>query len=97
MDTAEVLEKLRKLALEDRELRKELLQTRTSKTPLSDFCKIATKAGCPLYEMDVIAYGEESYAALRRSTNGGGENSPALAFEDDPYELLLSELERVKD
>lgn len=30
---------------------------------------------------------------MRRSTNGGGENSPLLAGEDDYYELFLSELE----
>lgn len=97
MTTGDTLEALRKKALEDKELRKALLATRQSEHPLADFCDIATKAGFPLYEMDVIAWGEESYAALRRSTNGGGENSPALAYEDDPYELMLSELERIRD
>ena len=28
--------------------------------------------------MDLITAGEEAYAAMRRSTNGGGENSPML-------------------
>ena len=41
-------------------------------------------------------FGEESYAAMRRSTNGGGENSPLLAWEDDYYELFMAELEAVK-
>ena len=36
---------------------------------------------------------EDSYAAMRRSTNGGGENSPLLAGEDDLYEMFLVELE----
>ena len=29
---------------------------------------------------------------MRRSTNGGGENSPLLVGEDDYYELFLEEL-----
>jgi hypothetical protein len=29
---------------------------------------------------------------MRRSTNGGGENSPLLVSEDDYYELFLEEL-----
>ena len=36
--------------------------------------------------------GEDSYAAMRRSTNGGGENSPLLQGEDDLYEMFLVEL-----
>ena len=32
--------------------------------------------------MDLITAGEEAYAAMRRSTNGGGENSPRLEGED---------------
>ena len=42
--------------------------------------------------MDLITYGEESYASMKRSTNGGGENSPMLEGEDDYYELFLMEL-----
>lgn len=45
--------------------------------------------GVPVYEMDLIAAGEEFYAAMKRSTNGGGENSPMLEGEDDFYELFL--------
>lgn len=29
---------------------------------------------------------------MRRSTNGGGENSPLLQGEDDLYEMFLVEL-----
>ena len=32
---------------------------------------------------------------LRRSTNGGGENSPMLEGEDDFYELFFASLETV--
>ncbi|MCD7883646.1 MAG: hypothetical protein LUI87_08085 [Lachnospiraceae bacterium] len=40
------------------------------------------KSAALLAEMDVIAAVEESYAAMKRSTNGGGENSPMLEAED---------------
>ena len=49
--------------------------------------------GVPVYEMDLIAAGEEFYAAMKRSTNGGGENSPMLEGEDDFYELFFAGLE----
>lgn len=42
--------------------------------------------------MEVVQAGEEFYATMRRSTNGGGENSPLLEGEDDFYELLLATL-----
>ena len=41
----------------------------------------------------LITAGEEFYATMRRSTNGGGENSPKLAGEDDFYELFFASLE----
>ena len=44
--------------------------------------------------MDIIEYGEYAYAAMKRSTNGGGENSPLLDGEDDAYEMFLFELEQ---
>ena len=42
--------------------------------------------------MDVIAASEETYAAMKRSTNGGGENSPKLTGEDDLYEDFFAGL-----
>ena len=44
--------------------------------------------------MDMINAGEDFYASMRRSTNGGGENSPKLAGEDDFYELFFAGLEK---
>ena len=43
--------------------------------------------------MDLIGAGEMFYAAIKRSTNGGGENSPLLDYQDDFYELFIKELE----
>lgn len=92
MDVAQTLELLQQKALQDEKLKGQLFATRQSHTPIRDFCDISTKAGLPLYEMDLIEYGESSYAAIRRSTNGGGENSPLLNYEDDAYEMFLSAL-----
>ena len=43
---------------------------------------------------DLINAGEEFYAEMKRSTNGGGENSPMLEGEDDFYEMFFASLER---
>ena len=92
MEIYDTLAALREKALADRALRQRLLDTYNSTTPLSDFCKLSTEAGIPLYEMDLLSAGEDYYAAMRRSTNGGGENSPLLTGEDDYYELFIEEL-----
>ena len=51
----------------------------------------------PLYEMDLIDAGEAAYAAMKRSTNGGGENSPALEYQEDYYEMFLADLASLKN
>jgi len=96
MEVYEALTLLRDKAVRDPALRKSLLETQNSRTPLSDFCRISTQAGVELYEMDLLSVGEDYYAAMRRSTNGGGENSPLLVGEDDYYELFLEELTVMK-
>ena len=70
-----------KKAKADPILREKLLQTRAY--------------GVSIYEMDLAMAGEEFYAEIKRSTNGGGENSPALEGEDDFYELFLATLENI--
>ena len=94
MGVAESLEKLRIMARTDEALRRQLLDTKDSPDPLKEFCRISTQFGCPIAPMDLVAFGEETYASMRRSTNGGGENSPLLEWEDDYYELFLAELRR---
>ena len=93
MDVVEIMEACAKKAAKDDGLRKEFLQTRDLPRPLEAFCGICQKLGYQLYPMDLITVGEEYYAAMRRSTNGGGENSPMLEGEDDYYELFLASLE----
>lgn len=92
MEVYEAIEKLRLLAQSDGELRQKLLDTKKSATPIACFCRLSTAAGIPIYEMDLLSAGEDYYAAMRRSTNGGGENSPLLLGEDDYYELFMEEL-----
>lgn len=94
MDVAAYLEEMKEMARRDEGLRVRLLATREAGEPLAAFCSICREMGFPVYEMDVIGAGEEFYAAMKRSTNGGGENSPALAGEDDFYGWVMAELER---
>ncbi len=90
----ENLEKLKKLAEENPVLRKQLLDTRQESNSLSAFCVIARQNGCELYPMDIIEAGEVSYTDMKRSTNGGGENSPMLGSWNNYFEMFLNELER---
>ena len=92
MNVEETLEALRRKALHDPALKDALLATKNHPNSLGEFCRISTQAGVELYEMDILSAGEDYYAAMRRSTNGGGENSPLLVGEDDYYELFLEEL-----
>lgn len=86
------LENLKVRARSNPELAQALLATREMKNPVSAFCRIAQEHGCTFSAMDLVSAGEDSYAAMRRSTNGGGENSPLLQGEDDLYEMFLIEL-----
>lgn len=93
MEITEMLDELRSKARRDENLRAELLETRKAPQPLSAFCQKCRELGYEIYDMDLITAGEEFYATMRRSTNGGGENSPMLEGEDDFYELFFAGLE----
>ena len=84
MGIAEMLDELKQKALKDDKLRQELLDTRDDSNPLTAFCRKCQSLGYAIYEL---------YAAMKRSTNGGGENSPMLEGEDDFYELFFAGLE----
>ncbi len=88
----EVLTSLLALAKKDPETASLLLKSAESPQPVHALCELSTRLGFPLYEMDLITEGEEQYALMKRSTNGGGENSPVLADEDDYYEMFMAEL-----
>lgn len=92
MKIAVMLDELLQKAKKDEKLKQTLLATRQEKNPLSAFCRVCQELGYPVYEMELIEVGEEFYASMRRSTNGGGENSPMLEGEDDFYELFFASL-----
>ena len=94
MEVLSVLDELTNKALKDEKLRERLLHTKDEKEPLSAFCAICREEGFEIYEMDIICAGEDFHAAMKRSTNGGGENSPKMGWNDDFYELFLAGLER---
>ena len=93
MNVFETLEQVKAKAVADADFREALLATRIEKNPVSTFCRVCADAGFPVSAMDLVDAGEEAYAAMRRSTNGGGENSPLLQGEDDLYEMFLIGLE----
>ena len=92
MTVDEALSGLKKLAMEREDIRQALLETRNAASPVSAFCRLAGELGFPICEMDLVMAGEEYYAAMRRSTNGGGENSPLLEGEDDYYEIFMAQI-----
>ena len=92
MNTVEMMDELQKRALQDEDLRRRFLKTREAEDPLSEFCSVCRELGYEIYPMDVVQAGDEFYAAMKRSTNGGGENSPVLTGEDDLYELFFSSI-----
>ena len=96
MDTITCLDDLQKKATRDPELKNRLLNTRNAAEPLSAFCQECRKMGYEIYEMELLCAGEEFYAAMKRSANGGGENSPMLAGEDDFYELFMASIQAKK-
>jgi hypothetical protein len=70
-----------------------LLATRKSPNPIADFCDIANEHGIQISVMDIVNQGEEFYAEIKRSTNGGGENSPDLDFQNDEYSIFMMRLQ----
>ncbi|MCD7921621.1 MAG: hypothetical protein LUG27_04175 [Clostridiales bacterium] len=93
MNTLELLDTLQKKALHDEALRAELLATRQADDPFSAFCTKCRELGYEIYEMELLQAGEEFVATMKRSTNGGGENSPMLLGEDDFYEMFFDALQ----
>ena len=92
MNTIDILAQLYDEAKKNSVLRQELLDTETAEHPVRAFCSIARSCGFELYEMELIDAGEEFYAEIKRSTNGGGENSPKLDYQDDFYEMFLDSI-----
>ena len=92
MSIADKLEILLEKANAEEGLKKRLLDTRNAKDQLSEFCRIAQESGVDISVMDIVNQGEEFYAEIKRSTNGGGENSPDLEFQNDEYSIFMMRL-----
>lgn len=92
MTTVELLDALQNKAKRDPRIREALIATSAEPNPAEAFCRKCQELGYPIYVMDLIQAGEEFYGNMRRSTNGGGENSPMLEGEDDFYELFMASL-----
>ncbi len=96
-DVVGMLDEIQRKATKDKKIKERFLATRKDSDPLASFCKLCRELGYEIYEMELILAGEEFHAAMKRSTNGGGENSPMLAAGDDPYELFFAGLEVEKE
>ena len=92
MNIYDELEKLTAEARSNPKLARAVLATREMPNPVTACSRITQEHGCRDSAFDLVTAGEDSYAAMRRSTNGGGENSPLLQGEDDLYEMFLIEL-----
>ena len=97
MIITQILYQLQKKALREEVLKERFLKTRESANPLSAFCDLCRELGYEIYPMDIIAASEETYAAMKRSTNGGGENSPQLEGEADYYEDFFAPFEAARE
>ena len=96
MGITDKLDGLLAKAKDSTELKEKLLNTRNSNNSIADFCAIATENGFPMSVMDIVNQGEEFYAEIKRSTNGGGENSPDLEFQNDEYSIFMMRLKDIK-
>ncbi len=79
-------------AAEKPPFREALLAAAAQDGAIAAFCRVCRGAGIEIYPMDIADADESAYAAMRRSTNGGGENSPHLNWEDGLFENLLREI-----
>lgn len=92
MNTVEMIDEIQNRALHDEALRQRFLKIREAEDGLGEFCHLCRELGYEIYPMDVIQAGDEFYATMKRSTNGGGENSPKLEGEDDLYEMFFASI-----
>lgn len=84
------LEKLLRLALENKALKAELLATQKAEDPLDAFCLIACREDCPITVGEIFTLNQTLCDNLLKSTNGGA----TYPIEDwaDAYEMFMSAL-----
>ena len=62
MNVEDILMELKRKAGQDPAFLLSLLETEKHPNSLTEFCRLSTEAGFPLYEMDLIEAGEAAYA-----------------------------------
>ena len=93
-DIAGMLDELQQKTRKNPEWKEAFFRSREAEDPLSDFCRRARECGIEIDSLAMHPAGADVFASMRRTTNGGGENSPKLAGEDDFYELFFAGLEQ---
>lgn len=88
-----LLDQIREKACKDADFKARILDAYLGQKSIVDFCRECNKAGIEIYPMDIADADESAYAAMRRSTNGGGENSPHLSWEENIIEEFVRELQ----
>ncbi|MBQ1598811.1 MAG: hypothetical protein II566_07410 [Lachnospiraceae bacterium] len=87
-----LFEQIRKAAAEDSLFKENLLKAYEGEHRIIAFCKVCNEKGIEIYPMDLADADESMYAAMRRSTNGGGENSPHLNWQEEAFASLVRDI-----
>lgn len=94
MSVFEKLDEVRARALRDDAFRKRILKTLETDNPVTSFCTLCKgELGIEMDTMELVGAGEAWFTEMIRGRNGGGENSPLIFGEEDPYTMLMMELE----
>ncbi len=89
-DINDMLDKLHKLAADNKELCNALKATQNADDPMAAFCRIAAENGCPVDLGELLALNETLWSNMLKSTNGGA----TYPIEEwaDAYEMFISSL-----
>ncbi len=92
MQLYNLFDEIKNKASSDKSFKKSLLSAYESQRPIINFCKECNSVGIEIYPMDIADADQSEYAAMRRSTNGGGENSPHLGWEGNIFDAFIEEI-----
>ncbi len=76
------------------ELTQRMYVTRNDRNPVNALCELSTAEGFPITAAEFLYDGEETCAAMCRSVNGGGVDTPD--GWDDVYEMFFAALDYMK-
>ena len=85
------LDRLMQAAKLDKNLKKQLIETKDSDDAMGNFCKIARNYGYNITVGELLACGQDMNDSKLRSVNGGGVNG--IDGWDDAYENFIITLE----